>query len=98
MAGQQVERPWALERSGATHEPPDARNTAGLGVSFPLPLWNRNKGNILAAEAAREQARLALEKVQTRAAADIASARFAYDDALKRSQSYRDSIRPGSRR
>lgn len=78
------------------HEPPDARNTAGLGVSLPLPLWNRNRGNILAAEAAREQTRLAFEKIQTQAAADIATARFAYDDALKRWQSYRDSIRPKS--
>jgi len=78
------------------HEPPDMPNTLGLGVSFPLPLWNRNKGNIRAAEAAREQARLALEKTQAQAAADIATARLAYDSAFQRWQSYRDTIRPKS--
>ena len=78
------------------HEPPDQPNTAGFGVSFPLPLWNRNKGNILAATAAREQARLGLEKTKTEAAADIATARLAYDNAAKRWQNYRDSIRPKS--
>jgi len=78
------------------HEPPDQPNTAGFGVSFPLPLWNRNKGNILAATAAREQARLGLEKTKTEAAADTATARLAYDNAAKRWQNYRDSIRPKS--
>ncbi len=78
------------------HEPPDMPNSIGLGLSFPLPLWNRNKGNIRAAEAAREQARLALEKTQAHAAADIATARLAYDSALRRWETYRDSIRPKS--
>src|SRR6266446_2476700 len=78
------------------HDPPDMPNTLGLGVSFPLPLWNRNKGNIRAAEAAREQARLALEKTQAQAAADITTARLAYDSAFQRWQTYRDSIRPKS--
>jgi len=78
------------------HEPPDGRNTVGIGLSFPVPIWNRNKGNVLAAEAAREQARLAFEKIQTQAAADIATARFAYEDASKRWETYRDHIRPKS--
>lgn len=79
------------------HEPPDAPNSIGLGVSFPLPLWNHNRGNVLAAEAAREQARLAFEKIQAQAGAEIATAELAYDDALRRWQSYRDNIGPKSR-
>jgi cobalt-zinc-cadmium efflux system outer membrane protein len=78
------------------HQPPDTVNSAGFGVSFPLPLWNRNRGNILAAEAARDQARLAYEKAQAQAAADIAMARFAFDNASNRWASIRDSIRPKS--
>ena len=78
------------------HQPPDNPNSVGFGVSFPVPLWNRNRGNILAAEAAREQARLAFEKAKAEAVADIAVARLAYKDALKRWRSYRDSIRPKS--
>jgi cobalt-zinc-cadmium efflux system outer membrane protein len=65
-------------------------------VSLPVPLWNRNRGNILAAEAAREQARLAFEKAKAEAMGDIAVGRLAYEDALKRWRSYRESIRPKS--
>jgi outer membrane protein, heavy metal efflux system len=78
------------------HQPPDNPNSVGFGVSFPVPLWNRNRGNILAAEAAREQARLAFEKAKAEAVADIAVARLGYEDAVKRWRSYRDSIRPKS--
>ena len=78
------------------HNPPDFPNSIGFGVSFPLPLWNRNRGNILAATAARDQARLALEKLQAQAVADIAVALLVYEDAAKRWQSYSESIRPKS--
>jgi len=78
------------------HQPPDNPNSVGFGVSFPVPLWNRNRGNILAAEAAREQARLAFEKAQADAVADIATAILAYDDAFRRWTQYRQSIRPKS--
>jgi outer membrane protein, heavy metal efflux system len=78
------------------HQPPDYQNTVGFGVSLPVPLWNRNRGNILAAQAAQEQARLAYEKAKAEAVADIAVSHLAYDDALKRWNSYRDSIRPKS--
>jgi cobalt-zinc-cadmium efflux system outer membrane protein len=78
------------------HQPYDAPNTIGLGISFPLPLWNRNRGNILAAEAAREQIRLAYEKAKAQAIADIATSQLAYDAAIRRWQDYHDSIRPKS--
>ena len=78
------------------HQPPDNPNSVGFSVSLPVPLWNRNRGNILAAEAAREQARLAYEKAKAQAVADIAVARLAYEDAVRRWQSYRQSIRPKS--
>jgi len=78
------------------HEPPDNPNSIGLGVSFPIPLWNRNRGSIMLAEAAREQARLAYEKIKAQAAAEIAIAQLAYEDARARWESYRDNIRPKS--
>jgi len=78
------------------HEPPDLPDTVGLGLSFPLPLWNRNTGNLRAAEVARDQARLALQKAEAQAVADIATARLAYEDARRRWQSYQDAIRPKS--
>lgn len=80
------------------HNPSDLPNTAGFGVSLPLPLWNRNRGNILAATAAREQARLAFEKAKAQAAADIATGLLAYNEAARRWQRYKQSVRPKSER
>ncbi len=76
--------------------PGDLPNTIGVGVSFPLPLWNNNRGNIKAAEAAREQSSIELERAKAMAAADIAIAGVAHDEARKRWLNYRDSIRPKS--
>lgn len=42
----------------------DRERTVGVGVSFPLPLWNRNAGNIEVAQARREQAQTALNVAQ----------------------------------
>jgi cobalt-zinc-cadmium efflux system outer membrane protein len=78
------------------HNPPDFPNSIGFGVSFPLPLWNHNRGGIQAAAAARDQARLAFEKAQAQAVADIATALLAYGDAAKRWQRYRENIGPKS--
>lgn len=78
------------------HLPPDTPNTVGFGVNFPLPLWNHNRGNILAATAAEEQSRLAFEKAKAQAQADIATAIVAYQEAVQRWQRYHDNIQPKS--
>jgi cobalt-zinc-cadmium efflux system outer membrane protein len=78
------------------HQPPDQPNTVGLGLSFPLPLWNRNTGNILAARAAREQAQAQLEKVRVQASADVAAARVALEEARARAGAYQRELRPKS--
>jgi cobalt-zinc-cadmium efflux system outer membrane protein len=78
------------------HEPPDQPNTVGVGVSFTLPLWNRNHGNISAASAALDQARIVYNKSRAQAAAEVATARLVYEAAAKRWQQYRQVIRPKS--
>ncbi len=78
------------------HQPPDQPNTVGLGLSFPLPLWNRNTGNILAARAAREEARAQLEKVRTQASADVTATRVAFDEARTRADTYKRELQPKS--
>jgi len=45
---------YSQERAG------DREQQIGVGVSMPLPLWNRNKGNIETAEARRKQAETSL--------------------------------------
>jgi cobalt-zinc-cadmium efflux system outer membrane protein len=79
------------------HEPPDQPNTIGLGVSFPLPIWNRNGGNITAAQATLEQTAVQLAKVEAQAAAEIVTAQTTYSAALSRWQRYREQLAPKSR-
>jgi cobalt-zinc-cadmium efflux system outer membrane protein len=78
------------------HEPPDALNTLGVGVSLPIPLWNRNRGAIQAASANRDQAALALGKLKASIAAEVNTASYSYADASARLRRQRDEIRPKS--
>ena len=78
------------------HEQPDKPNTIGLAVSFPLPLWNRNEGNIAAARAAIASAKIQTDKLRAQIAAEIVAARIAYAEATERLQRYRELIRPKS--
>ncbi len=74
--------------------PPD--DTFGIGISFPLPLWNLNGGNIKAAQAAIEQFELALGKVKAQNASDVANAQVEYREAHDRLQRYQTLIVPQS--
>jgi cobalt-zinc-cadmium efflux system outer membrane protein len=84
---------------GVEHEPPGGgpdENTFNIGVSFPLPIWNLNGGNIKAARAAVNQSRIALDQLKAQAAADYATARSEYAGASARCQMYRDQTVPKS--
>jgi len=79
------------------HQPPDEPNTVGFGVSFPLPLWNHNRGAISAAQAMAEQAAVQAQKVSAQAVADILTAQTSFNAARVRWQQYRDELAPKSR-
>ena len=78
------------------HQPPDQPHTIGLGVSFPLPLWNHNRGAIDSARSVRAQADLQATKVRAQIATEIASTRAAFADAAERARRYQSEIRPKS--
>ncbi len=78
------------------HNPPAQPNTVGLGVSLPLPLWNRNGGGIRVARAARDQAQAQLDKVRVQAVAEVATARAALDEASGRASAYVKDLLPKS--
>ena len=80
------------------HQPPDSPHSVGVGIAFPLPLWNRNGGAIREATTVREQASLALNKIKAQIAADIAITRVAFTEARARWDDYRDNVRPRSAR
>ena len=71
-------------------------NTLNFGVSFPLPIWNQNGGNIKAAEASVDQSAIALGKIKTQAFADLANAVVEHDEAHNRLRQYRDETAPKS--
>ena len=84
---------------GIEHNPPGGfapTDSMEAGVSFPLPIWNWNKGNIKAAQASLEQFKLALGKVRMQVAADIANAQVGYNEAYTRWMRYRDQTGPKS--
>jgi outer membrane protein, heavy metal efflux system len=81
------------------HEPPSGgppADTIGIGLSFPLPLWNLNGGNIKAAQASVDQFAMAAGKVKTQMAADIANAESEFGEAHACWLSYRDTTAPKS--
>jgi cobalt-zinc-cadmium efflux system outer membrane protein len=83
------------------HNPPGGGppvDTFGIGVSFPLPLWNFNRGEIKAAQATVDKNALALAKAKSQAAADIAVAQAAYNEASERLERYQNQILPKSQK
>jgi cobalt-zinc-cadmium efflux system outer membrane protein len=84
---------------GVEHDPPSGGppvDTFNIGISFPLPLWNLNGGNIKTAQAAVDQFALALHKARAQAAADVADAEVEYKEAIGRLKRYREQIKPQS--
>ncbi|HEX3799953.1 MAG TPA: TolC family protein [Verrucomicrobiae bacterium] len=80
---------------GGTGIGPDV-NTVIAGVSFPLPLWNFNGGNIKAAQTTVDQSQIALDKARAQAVADIANAQVSYREASERWNMYREVTGPKS--
>jgi cobalt-zinc-cadmium efflux system outer membrane protein len=88
---------------GVEHNPPGGgpgigpdANTVIAGVSFPLPLWNLNGGNIKAAQANVNQFEIALSKARAQASADIAIAQSNFEEARERWLRYRTVTGPKS--
>jgi cobalt-zinc-cadmium efflux system outer membrane protein len=69
-----------------------------VGVSVPLPLWDRNRG--ANAEAQHRRAKLSAEErgARVRAAADLATARVGLQASSEEAQLLRTRVMPGSER
>ena len=73
-------------------------DTAGIGVSFPLPLWNWNRGGIKAAQAVVAKNAFALAKARAQTSADVANARSEFSEASERLARYQNQILPKSQK
>lgn len=59
----------------------ERETVAGVGLSFPLPLWDRNGGNMLAARARERQAEAALRVMRREIERRVVQASLAYEAA-----------------
>jgi cobalt-zinc-cadmium efflux system outer membrane protein len=65
----------------------------GVGISLPLPLWNRNQGDIEAAEARQVQAETSLYVTQRETERKVLEAALAYEAKLREVAKWRpDSV------
>ncbi|HXM75248.1 MAG TPA: TolC family protein, partial [Thermoanaerobaculia bacterium] len=79
-------------------QPPDQRNTVGIGVALPVPVANRNAGAIAAADVALSGARRELETARLRVRSELASTRDALDAAAARATRYANDLLPKAER
>jgi outer membrane protein, heavy metal efflux system len=84
---------WSIGPMYSQQTAGDQERVVGLGVSVPLPLWNRNSGNIAAAEAKQVQAETALLMAQRDVDRKVAEAATRYNAKLEEMNKWRaDSI------
>lgn len=80
-------RPFYAEENASERE-----QTAGIGVSIPLPLWNRNSGNIDAARARREQGQVSLMVTQRNIERQLRESLVSYAIDQKEIESWRPDL------
>ena len=78
----------AQERAGG-----DRETQAGIALSLPLPLWNRNKGNIEGAVARQMQAEVSLNVTEREIQRKVIEAALTYETKLREMAKWRpDSV------
>ncbi len=76
----------------------ERESQAIVQVSVPLPIWNKNQGNIAAAQAEFGRAREEVARVQSDLANRLAVAYGQYAAARERADRYRTAVLPNARR
>ncbi|WP_308937126.1 TolC family protein [Duganella sp. BJB1802] len=72
------------------------RSQAMVGISVPLPLFDRNQGGVLESARRVDQARDELAATALRLETELALARGDFEVARRQAQSLRDDILPGA--
>ena len=81
---------------GATRDEQLGRNQAIFGVSIPLPLFDRNQGNLLESLRRTDKARDALRANEIHSASELAQAHEQLDTARQQAQLLQQQIVPGA--
>lgn len=84
--------------AGYTYQGQNRSNDWDIGVSVPIPVWNKNQGNILAAKAQVSEAVNQVGRVQNDLVNRLATAFSNYAAARKRAERYKTAILPKAQR
>ncbi len=84
--------------AGIAHGREEGDETVEFAVSFPLPLFDRNRGNIEAALAEAEQAREERDSRQLALRAELAEQWHQAQSAVAEAHAMRDGVLPGARK
>jgi len=84
--------------TGYTYQGQNRSHDWDVGVSVPLPLWNKNQGNIHAARAQVNEAASQVGRVQNDLVNRLATSFVLYTSARERSERYRSTILPRAER
>jgi len=68
------------------------RHYVGMGVGIPIPVFNRNKGNIRAAEVGKKQAQVGLDLAQSQATQDVVAAYRKWKVSAETMQQFRGQL------
>jgi cobalt-zinc-cadmium efflux system outer membrane protein len=83
--------------TGYTRQNQNKSNDWTVGVGLPVPVWNRNEGNILAAKAQLGEAVATVGQTQNHLVNRIAGSFGAYTAARRRAERYKADIVPKTR-
>lgn len=89
--------PNVTVETGYMYQGQNRSNDWMIGLSLPLPVWDRNEGNIQAAQARVGGAVQTVGRTQADLVEQLAEAFRTYASAKKRAELYRTSILPRSR-
>lgn len=76
------------------HHNPNGFNSVSVGVSFPIPILDQNRGNILAAEAAVRESEANLRRLELQLRQRLTELRSQFESAALTAAAYRRSILP----
>lgn len=84
-------------QTGYVYQGQNKSNDFNLGVSLPVPIWNKNQGNIAAAQAQLGEAIQQVGRAENDLVERLAQAYGPYASARRRAELYRSSLLPRAR-
>ncbi|EGP46218.1 TolC family protein [Achromobacter insuavis] len=82
--------------AGVARDNEQGRNKAQFGVAIPLPLFDRNQGNVYSATMQSYKAQDLYRELESRLTADLLQSVSQFDLAANSVREYRDAVLPGA--